>query len=157
MIPPMLGIIGAANASEREWCEAYDAGRLAAKRGWILVCGGLSGVMEAASKGAFERGGTIVGILPFGDSKQANKYVTIPIATNMGHARNVIIAHTAEMLIAVGGSEGTLSEIAISRKLGKPVFAIGSWDIAGTVEVSSAPEAIEMCQKYLDEKIPKEV
>lgn len=156
MIPPILGVIGTADASEREWNEAYEVGKRAAAKGWIIVCGGLSGVMEAASKGANETGGTVVGIVPQGSIEYANNYVTVPIATNMGHARNIIIAHTAEMLVAIGGSTGTLSEIAISRKLGKPVFAIGSWNVADAIPVKNAAAAVEMCQQYLDEKYTPE-
>jgi len=150
MIPPILGVIGTADASEREIKTAMDVGRLAAEKGWILVCGGLTGVMEAASRGANGAGGTVVGILPGNSADSANNYVTIPVVTNMGHARNIIIAHTAEILIAIGGAEGTLSEIAIARKLGKPVFSIGSWEVAETVPVQGAKEAVEGCQQYLD-------
>ncbi len=150
MIPPILGVIGTADASPNEYATAREVGALAAKKGWTLVCGGLTGVMEAASRGANESNGTIVGILPGPSRNDANKFVTIPISTNMGHARNIVIAHTADVLIAVGGSTGTLSEIAIARKLGKPVFSIGSWEIAETVPVANATTAIEACQQHLD-------
>ncbi|MBT3182200.1 MAG: TIGR00725 family protein [Deltaproteobacteria bacterium] len=150
MIPPILGVIGAADASPAEYETARKVGTLAAGRGWTLVCGGLTGVMEAASRGANESNGTVVGILPGASREDANKFVTIPISTNMGHARNVIIAHTAEILIAIGGSTGTLSEIAIARKLGKPVFVIGSWEIADTIPTKDAKTAIEECQRHLD-------
>ena len=150
MIPPILGVIGTADASPTEYEIAKEVGALAAKKGWTLVCGGLTGVMEAASRGANESNGTVVGILPGPSRNDANKFVTIPISTNMGHARNVIIAHTADILVAVGGSTGTLSEIAIARKLGKPVFSIGSWDIADTMLTADAKTAIEECQRHLD-------
>ena len=150
---PIVAVIGTADASSREYEVAAETGRLIANKGWILINGGLTGVMEAASRGAAESGGVVVGIVPQGSTDFANKYVTIPIATNMGHARNAIIAHTADMLIAVGGGLGTLSEIAIARKLGKPVFAIGSWDVAEAVAVPDAQAAIEACQKHLDESL----
>lgn len=150
---PLVGVIGTANASEREYETALDVGRRIARQGWTLVCGGLSGVMEGASRGAHEAGGVVVGILPTGSIDDANQFVTIPIATNMGHARNAIIAHTAEMLVAVGGGFGTLSEIALGRKLGKPVFAIGSWEIAEARSVKDAQTAIEYCQRFLDERL----
>ena len=152
---PIVAVIGTADISTREYEAALEVGGLIANKGWTLVNGGLSGVMEAASRGAFDAGGTVVGILPQGSTELANKYVTIPIATNMGHARNVIIAHTADMLIAVGGGMGTLSEIAISRKLGKPVFSLGSWKIADTISVEKPKEAIDKCQAYLDNMLNK--
>ena len=151
MIPPILGVIGTSDASPKEYEIAQEVGKLAAKRGWILVCGGLTGVMEAASRGANEAGGVVVGILPQGFIEDANKYVTVPVATNMGHARNIIIAHTAEALVAIGGSHGTLSEIAIARKLGKPVFSIGSWEIADVTPIADAKAAIEGCQRHYNE------
>lgn len=150
MTRPIVAVIGAANASAQEKGAAYEAGKLIAKKGWILVSGGLTGVMEEASHGAADGNGIVVGILPTGFTADANKYVNIPIATNIGFARNAIIAHTADILIAVGGEYGTLSEIAMSRKLGKPVFAIKSWEIADTIPVQDAAEAIELCQKHLD-------
>lgn len=156
MIPPILGVIGTSDGSERELESATEVGRLAAKKGWIVVCGGLCGVMEAASRGAYEEDGIVVGVLPGSSIDDANKYVTIPIATNMGHARNIIIAHTADALIAVGGGLGTLSEISIARKLGKPVFSIGSWEIADTTPAPNARKAIEACQKYLDKILKKQ-
>jgi len=150
---PIVAVIGTADASAELADQAFEGGALIAKAGFTLVTGGLTGVMESASRGANEAGGIVVGILPGGDAQAANAFVTIPIPTNMGHARNVIIAHTADMLIAVGGGFGTLSEIAVARKLGKPVFAISSWEIADAHPVASAPEAIEACQRYLDELI----
>lgn len=144
----IVGVIGTSGANEKEYKIAEEIGFGIAKNGWILVNGGLSGVMEASAKGAAGAGGVVIGILPTPKTKDANSYVTIPIATNMGHARNVIIAHTADILIAIGGGEGTLSEIAIARKLGKTVLGIGSWDIAGVETVSDAKIAIERCKKF---------
>lgn len=155
MIPPILGVIGTSDGSEHELESAVEVGRLAAKKGWIVVCGGLGGVMEATSRGAYEADGIVIGILPGGSIDDANKYVTIPIATNMGHARNIIIAHTSDAIIAVGGGLGTLSEIAIARKLGKPVFSIGSWEVADVTAVADAKKAIEACQNYLDKILKK--
>lgn len=152
MIRPIVAVIGGSQVNIELEAIALEVGRLIARKGWTLVTGGLGGVMEAASRGAAESGGTVVGILPQGETKFANPYVAIPVATNMGHARNVVIAHTADALVAVGGGLGTLSEIAIARKLGKPVFAIKSWDIADATIAADAYEAIEACQKYLEGK-----
>lgn len=151
MVRPIVAVIGESKTTPEIWEMARDLGGKIAAKGWILVTGGLSGVMEAASRGANEAGGAVVGILPQETTESANKFVTIPIATNMGHARNVIIAHTADMLIAVGGSMGTLSEIAIARKLGKPVFSIRSWEVADAIPVEGATAAVEACQRHLDE------
>lgn len=126
---------------------AEEAGRLIAKEGWVLVNGGLTGVMKASARGAASAGGLVVGIVPGPTTKEANAYVTIPIATNMGHARNAIIAHTADALLAIGGGEGTLSEIAIGLKLGKPVVGIQTWEIDGVVKAASADEAITYLKK----------
>ena len=106
---PIIGVIGASQPSAEGLRMAEVVGREIASRGAVLVCGGLGGVMEAASKGAVEAGGEVMGILPGPDKLSANPYVTLPVPTNMGHARNVIIAHTAEALIAVEGEYGTLS------------------------------------------------
>ncbi len=120
----IIGVIGASRPSQEGARLAEAIGREIATRGAVLVCGGLGGVMEAAAKGAVEAGGEVLGILPGPDASQANPYVTLTVATNMGHARNVIIAHTAEALIAVEGEYGTLSEAAIGLKLGKPVIVL---------------------------------
>ena len=145
----LIAVIGASTATHEELAIAEEVGLLIAKNGWILVNGGLGGVMEASAKGAFEAGGIVVGILPTPSPSSANPYVTIPIATNMGHARNAIIAHTADVLIAIGGGEGTLSEIAIARKLEKTVFGIKSWEIAGVIKASDAADAIRGCMSVL--------
>jgi hypothetical protein len=122
---------------------AYELGREIAAQNWTLICGGLGGVMEAASKGAFEKGGTTVGILPGYDSSDGNPYLSIVIPTGLGHARNAVIAAAADGIVAVGGRYGTLSEVALGLKMGKPVVAISSWgDVDGVIAVSSAGEAI---------------
>ncbi len=139
----IIGVIGASQPSAEGLRMAETVGRAIAAGGAVLVCGGLGGVMAAAAKGAFEAGGDVIGLLPGADKLTANPYVTLPIPTNMGHARNVIIAHTAEALIAVEGEYGTLSEAAIGLKLGKPVFVLpGSPQISGSVSVDSAESAV---------------
>jgi len=140
---PVIAVIGAASASPDGYRKAEEVGRLIAERGAVLVCGGLSGVMEGACLGCSRHGGEAVGILPGPEAWQANPFVTLAIPTNMGHARNVIIAHSAQALIAIEGEYGTLSEIAVALKLGRPVVAIDSWpDIPGVVYVDSPEAAI---------------
>jgi uncharacterized protein (TIGR00725 family) len=139
----VVGVIGAGNATPAGERQAYEVGRLLAAEGIVLVTGGLLGVMQSASRGSFEAGGFVLGILPGGDARDANPYVTLSVPTNMGHARNVVIAHTAQALIAVEGELGTLSEIAISLKLNKPVMGLNSWEnIPGVQEVQSPEEAV---------------
>lgn len=141
----IIGVIGAANASSSGLTNAYQVGRLIAEKGAILICGGLGGVMESASRGCAEAGGDVLGILPGSSSNSANPYVTLPIVTDMGHARNIIIAQTASALIAIEGEYGTLSEIAISLKLGKPVVQLGSWSqISTTCQAGTPEQAVEM-------------
>ncbi len=115
-----------------------------AEAGAALVCGGLSGVMEAASRGAYEIGGTTIGILPGDDRHQANPYISIPIPSGMGVGRNVLIVRSSDALIALPGGSGTLSEIAISLNIGKPVIDLGEWGIDGTISASDPEEAVKL-------------
>jgi uncharacterized protein (TIGR00725 family) len=136
----LAGIIGAANTGPENLALAEACGALLARNGYGIVCGGLGGVMAAASRGAASAGGTVIGILPGPDPSAANSHVTFPIATNMGHARNAIIAHSACFLVAVAGEAGTLSEIAFGLKLGKPVYGLGTWRIEGVRQLADAEE-----------------
>ena len=138
----LIAVIGGRKTDKSLLREAEEVGKLIARKGAILVCGGLGGVMEAASRGAKSEGGTTVGILPHNDSMKANKYIDIPISTGLGIGRNVIIARTAEALIAVGGEYGTLSEIAFSLQMEKPVVGIGTWDIKGVIAADNAEAAV---------------
>ena len=137
----MVGVIGAVQCNPEVYDMARSVGAGIAEAGWMLVCGGLGGVMEGACRGACEAGGQTVGILPGPDSNNANPYVTIPIVTNMGHARNIVIAHTAHILVAIAGGYGTLSEISIALKLGKPVIGLQSWQIIEGIHPVTTPEA----------------
>jgi len=139
----VIAVIGAGEADEETLRIAEDAGRLIAKRNFILVCGGLGGVMEAAARGAQSAGGTTVGILPQNHKDNANPYIQIPIVSGFGEGRNVLIVRTADALIAVGGEYGTLSEIALGLKIGKPVIGINTWDIKGVIKADSAEDAVD--------------
>jgi uncharacterized protein (TIGR00725 family) len=141
--PTIIAVIGAGQCESSIYQLALEVGEEVAKRGAILVCGGLGGVMEAAAKGASMAGGLTVGILPGPSSNSANPYIKIPVATDMGQARNVIIAHTADGLVAVAGGAGTLSEIGHSLKLGKPVVGLKTIpNLRGVHYVDTAQEAI---------------
>jgi uncharacterized protein (TIGR00725 family) len=124
----VVGVIGPrdAPAPVRQLAEAVGAEVAAA--GAVLVCGGLGGVMSAACRGAKARDGTTVGILPGEDRTAANPWVDVAVATGLGEGRNLLIVHTADVLIAVGGGYGTLSEIAFARRLGRPVIGLRTWD-----------------------------
>ena len=119
---------------------AREVGRLLARRGCALLCGGLGGVMEAASQGAREEGGPVIGVLPGIDPAEANPHVGIAIATGMAEARNAVIANTAEAFVAVGGGYGTLAEIAFALKRGKRVVSLHSWREGLPVLVAQDPE-----------------
>jgi hypothetical protein len=131
---PVIAVIGAGGCTPSEAEHALQVGREIARRGAILICGGLGGCMAEAARGAKEAGGITIGIIPTYDKPTANEFIDIVIATGMGHARNAIIVATADAAIAVGGSYGTLSEIALARKMGKPVVSLGSWQFAGDWE-----------------------
>ena len=113
-----------------------------AEAGAVVVTGGRGGVMEAASKGVREAGGITVGILPGVDRREANPWVTVAVPTGMGEARNALVARAADAIVAIGGEWGTLSEIALARKAGKPVASLDSWDLDGVDRFETAAEAV---------------
>ena len=119
---------------------AAEVGRLLAERGTVLICGGRGGAMEAACRGAKEAGGLTVGILPGSDSSDANPFVDVVVPTGLGEARNALVVAAADVVIAIGGGYGTLSEIALALKAGKRVIGLGTWEIEG-VTAADSPEA----------------
>lgn len=145
-----LGVIGAGVCTPEEADTAYQVGREIARRGAVLVCGGRGGVMEAACRGASDGGGTTVGVVPTQQKEDANPYVDIVIVTGMGHGRNAIVAGSSDVLIAVGGEYGTLSEIALGLKMGKTVISLqGGWEIQGVVIAQEPKSAVDMAFKLL--------
>ena len=137
-----IAVIGGSTCSDNIYNIAKELGRLIAKEGWTLICGGLSGVMEAACQGAKEAGGVTVGILPGNSCKDANKHVDVKIPTALGYARNILVVRAASAVVAIDGKYGTLSEIAFSLNEEKCICAIESWDIEGVDKVSDPAEAI---------------
>lgn len=125
-----VAVIGSARCDEETVALAREVGREIARRGAVLVCGGRGGVMEAACRGAKEAGGLAVGILPGVDRSEANAYVDVPIATGLGEARNAIVVRSADAVVAVGGAYGTLSEIGLALKMGRPVVGLGTWQLS---------------------------
>jgi len=150
----LIAVIGASRASKQEIKTAEDVGRELAKRDAILICGGLGGVMEAACRGAISEGGITIGILPGKNRNDANQYVRIPIVTGMGYARNVAVVKSAQAVIAIGGSYGTLSEIGHAIQSGIPVVGIDTWSLAkgGKINNSIIPveNATDAAEKALD-------
>ncbi|MBN1434403.1 TIGR00725 family protein [Candidatus Fermentibacterales bacterium] len=140
----LVSVIGASSPVEREEEIAEELGEMLAREGLVLVCGGGSGVMAAACRGARRAGGLTLGILPTPDRSFANEDVQIAVPTGLGAARNRLVALTGEAVVAVGGRYGTLSEIAFALDAGRPVCSIGGWrEVEGVRAVSSAREALE--------------
>ncbi len=125
-----IAVIGGSECSAQEAEFAEAVGREVARRDAILICGGMGGVMTAACKGASAEGGITIGILPGDDRHTANPYVQIPIVTGIGYARNVIVVRSAEAVIAIGGSYGTLSEISYARQNSLPVIGLNTWSLS---------------------------
>src|SRR5437870_4596630 len=127
---PIIGVIGGGSTASADGLAlAEEVGFLIARADAVLICGGLNGVMEASAKGAKRGGGLTIGVLPTGNKADANSYIDLPIATAMSTARNLIIVRTADAIIAVNGSYGTLSEMAHAFDLGKTVFGLRTWPI----------------------------
>jgi uncharacterized protein (TIGR00725 family) len=140
---PYVAVCGTSEANAEQSRAAEEVGRLLAERGAVVLCGGYGGVMEAASRGAAEAGGTVVGVLS-GDSRAgANPHLTVAIATGLGQARNAVIVTAADSVIAIGGGWGTLSEIALARRLGRRVLTLGGWEVEGLEKAGSPAEAVE--------------
>jgi hypothetical protein len=127
--PRYVSVIGASRCPEYVERRAEELGGLLAERGFVIVCGGRDGVMEAVSRGATSKGGVTIGVLPDDDRKRAAPHVTFSICTAIGHARNLCVVASGDVVIAVGGAWGTLSEIALARTIGRPVILLDSWSI----------------------------
>jgi uncharacterized protein (TIGR00725 family) len=125
-----IAVIGGSDCSPKETEVAEEVGREIARQGTVLVCGGLGGVMEAACKGASGEGGLTIGILPTENRRTANPYVRIPIVTGIGYARNVAVVKSAQAVIAIDGSYGTLSEIGHALQSGIPVIGLNTWSLS---------------------------
>jgi len=142
-----VAVIGGYKCSKKAYEIAEKVGFLIAQEGWILICGGGRGVMEAASKGAKAGGGISVGILPTFDESVANPYLDVKIPTGLGYARNFLIVRAADCLVAVDGKYGTLSEIAFALNEGKRVYGIDTWNIKGIIKVETPQEAIKRIKR----------
>lgn len=139
-----VGVIGGSKPDASSRQLAFKVGKLIAEKDAILVCGGLSGVMEAASRGAKQAGGLTLGILPGNNPSDANPFIDVPLATGLGYARNSLVAMNSDVLIAVDGAYGTLSEIAYGMIYGKKVIGLGTWTIEGVIPVKTAEDAVKL-------------
>ena len=124
-----VAVVGGGEADDTACRRAEAVGEALARRGAVLVCGGLGGVMEAACRGARTGGGMTLGILPGSDRRAANPFVDVAVPTGMGEARNALVVLCADALVAVGGEFGTLSEIALALRNGKPVVGLDTWEL----------------------------
>jgi uncharacterized protein (TIGR00725 family) len=153
-----VAVIGGGQASSKEIKLAEEVGRMLARKRVILVCGGLGGIMEAVCRGASAEGGLTIGILPGESRRGANRYVQIPIVTGIGYARNVAVVKSAQAVIAVGGSYGTLSEIGYALQSGIPVVGLETWTLSkkgkannSIIMVGSAAEAVDTALELIEE------
>lgn len=148
---PYVAVVGGSAAEDHNWAVAEAVGRGLARRGAVVVCGGLGGVMEAACRGARAENGTTVGILPGDDRAAANPFVDVALPTGMGEGRNALVVRAADALVAVGGGFGTLSEIALALRAGVPVIGVDTWELSkggeavdAIIRVEDPDEAAEM-------------
>jgi uncharacterized protein (TIGR00725 family) len=155
--PVLIGVIGGSEVTPEIAGLAEEVGREIGRRGATLVCGGLTGVMEAACKGASEEGGLTIGILPGESRRAANPYVKIPIVTGIGYARNVAVVKSSQAVIAIDGSYGTLTEIGHALQSGIPVIGLRTWSIAiegepdiNIIIAKNPEEAVDMAIKAIN-------
>jgi uncharacterized protein (TIGR00725 family) len=150
-LKPIIAVVGGSAVSAEAYQTAREVGQAVATAGALLVTGGLGGVMEAASQGAKEKGGTVIGILPGFSRKDANPHVDIPIVTGLGDGRNMLIVQTAQAVIALPGEYGTLSEIALALKIGRLVVSLGGWNVSSDiVQAKTAREAVAAAMKAIE-------
>ncbi len=158
-----IAVVGPGEADDELCRVAHDVGAFVAGRGDVVVTGGLGGVMAAASRGARDAGGLVVGLLPGADVEAANDAVTVALPTGLGEVRNALVVRAADAVVAVGGSWGTLSEIALAMRSGTPVVCIGGWRVSdhsgATVPLptaASAAEAVDAVYAALGKQLSKD-
>jgi uncharacterized protein (TIGR00725 family) len=156
--PRYVSVIGASRAGAELAAKAEELGELLARRGLIVVCGGREGVMEAVARGVKRGGGVSIGILPEDDRRRAAPDITYTVCSAIGHARNLSVVASGDVVIALGGAWGTLSEIGLARSLGRPVILLDTWQIAmpeggeldGVRRATTPAEAVELALKPAD-------
>ena len=138
-----ISVVGSSEPDDELLPMAREVGRVIAAQGAVLICGGLGGMIEAAARGAKENGGLTVGILPNYDKHSANPFTDVTIPTGLGHARNILVVASGDIVVALPGSHGTGSEVAIALKLGKPVIGVRAWRDTGGVKYVDSAEELE--------------
>ncbi|MCJ7524785.1 MAG: TIGR00725 family protein [Candidatus Aminicenantes bacterium] len=146
-----IGLIGGSSPAVRHLQIAETMGRLIAENGFLLVNGGLKGVMEASARGAKAHGGWVIGILPGKSTQETNRFTDIAIPTGLGYLRNALVVLNSDVLVAINGAYGTLSEIAYTQVYGKKVFGIETWDIPGVIAVESPQAAMQQIIAYFEQ------
>ena len=147
-----VAVIGGSSCSKKDYRIAQKMGQLIALEGWVLICGGSSGIMEAVCKGAKQKGGLTVGILPSYTGEEANRYLDVKIPTGFGYARNTLVIRAADVVIAISGKSGTLSEIAFSLCEEKPILGINTWGIKGVKKIKNPLAAIKAIKKIFKDE-----
>ncbi|MFH1846994.1 MAG: TIGR00725 family protein [Candidatus Omnitrophota bacterium] len=145
----MVSVIGGHECDEKTAHLAEKVGNVIAEQGAVLVCGGLGGVMESVCKGAKASGGFTVGIIPGDDKSKANEFVDIVITSDMGYSRNTLVAGTPDMVVALSGAYGTLSEISFALISGKDVYGFGTWDIPDVKKLNAPEELREIIKNNI--------
>lgn len=142
-----VAVVGPSAADEADLADAATVGRGLAQRGHVVLCGGHGGVMEAVARGAAQAGGIVVGLLPGTDRSAANPHLTVAIPTGLGEMRNALLVRSSDVVVSVGGSWGTLSEVALAVRTGVPVVALRGWSLPGDPglhPVSTLDEALRL-------------
>jgi len=148
----VVSVIGGHSCTDEVEQIAQELGKKLAKVVEILISGGLSGTMKAVCQGFKQGGGVTIGIIPSYDKKDANEFVDIVIPTGLGLARNVLVAQAGDIVVALPGEYGTLSEIAYCLQFGKPIISLGSWDMPGVIKVKTVEEAVNKIKELLREE-----
>jgi len=148
----IIAVIGGRNCNVKVEHLAHNLGLNLAKVVDILVSGGLQGTMRAVCSGFKAKGGLTIGIIPGYDKKEANEFVDIVIPTGLGLARNVLVVKAADLVVALPGEAGTLSEIAYCLQFGIPVISLGSWGIKGVIKADTVDEVVTQAKRILGEK-----
>jgi uncharacterized protein (TIGR00725 family) len=146
--PARIAVVGAGICGNDVLALAEAVGRAIAEAGGVLICGGLGGVMEGAARGAAAAGGITIGFLPGADARNANAHISIPLPTGLGEGRNILVARTADAVIAIGGEWGTLSEVALARKVGVPVILLRP-GLTAHLDLPIAEDAADAVQRAL--------
>jgi uncharacterized protein (TIGR00725 family) len=148
-----VAVVGTSTATAVEATLAEHVGRLLAELDAVVVCGGLGGVMEAVARGAAGAGGTVVGLLPGTDRAAGNPHLTVALTTGLGEMRNALVVRSADAVLAIGGSYGTLSEIAFALRTGVPVVGLRTWDLDDVIDAPGAAEAVDLVLALAAERV----